>query len=60
MSRFVRVEGYLEIEDEDFDPGPLGPLTQEADERERGFGSGSGSGSSLADLEDLTFGPDDR
>lgn len=26
----IKVTGFLEIEDDEYDPGPLGPLTEEA------------------------------
>ena len=26
----IKITGYIDIDDEDYDPGPLGPLTEEA------------------------------
>lgn len=28
----IKVSGYIQIEDDEYDPGPLGPLTQDAHE----------------------------
>jgi hypothetical protein len=30
MSKRIKVTGYFTIEDEEYDPGPNGPLTEEA------------------------------
>lgn len=30
MSHRIKVTGYIEIEDDEFDPGPSGPLTEKA------------------------------
>ncbi len=30
MSKRIKVTGYIYIEDDEYDPGPLGPLTAEA------------------------------
>lgn len=27
----IKVTGYIDIEDDEYDPGPLGPFTEEAD-----------------------------
>lgn len=53
---FIKVTGYLEIQDEQHDAGPLGPLTAEAHER---IVTGQ-EFVELSSLEDLEFEEDDR
>lgn len=33
MTVRIKVTGFIEIEDDEYDPGPYGPLTQEAFEQ---------------------------
>lgn len=54
----IKVTGYLEIEDDEFDSGPRGPLTAAADESMRGFGEKPSP--RLSSLDDLEFEEDDR
>lgn len=56
---FVKVTGYLEVEDDQLDPGPQGPITNEAYEVFTGI-SPSEMAPTIDLLEDLTFEADDR
>lgn len=31
MTKRIKITGYIDIQDDEYDPGPLGPLTEEAD-----------------------------
>jgi hypothetical protein len=42
----IKVTGYIYIEDDDYDPGALGPLTETADENLRVI---------LSELDDIDF-----
>lgn len=58
---FIKVTGYLEIADEDFDAGPMGPLTSEAWEHYNGVAVREGDSVPRIDsLDDLEFEEDDR
>lgn len=54
MPRFIKVTGILEIDDDEFDPGPRGPLTAEAHERYT-TRTRTSLPPRLDDLEDLEF-----
>lgn len=58
MSRFVKVTGYLEIEDSEYDSGPAGPLTEEAYIQHATIDSDMPT--KLHELEDIEFEEDDR